>query len=138
MEKRRQILTDLLTQLSTITTANDYATDIGAKATYWDVYPEDYSGPPTVTFCDREQITQKANLYNHTLTVEVTAIAYTTAEAKLADSSDLLDDLYRALVVEHWTNSAVIVRPTLVEKNIQGKGKQAIAVVFSLEIEYRD
>lgn len=135
---RRQILTDLLTQLGTITPANGYQTAIGANAKYWECYPDDYAGPPTVTFFDREEDTEKNNtLYNQVLNIEIQAIAYTSAANKLTDSCNLIDDLYKALVQTRWTEAAIIVRPKSNEKTIEGKGKQAIAVSYFLEIEYR-
>jgi len=136
---RQNILSDLLTQLETITTDNGYSTDIGANASYWDVYPDDYAGPPTVTFCDRDEDSEKVNrYYNQTLHVEITAIAYTTGANKLADSCNLLADLLRATVQTRWTNYANIVRPVSNSKEIEGKGKQAIKVILNIDIEYRE
>lgn len=135
---RRQILTDLLAQLQTITPANGYHTNIGAKAEYWTVYPDDYSGPPTVTFYDRQETSEKNNFfYNQILEIEIQAISYTTPANKLTDSENLHEDLTKALVQTRWTNAAIIVRPKETEKAIDGKGRQAISLTYVLEIEYR-
>lgn len=135
---RQTILSDLLTQLQTITPANGYHTAIGDHATYWEVYPDDYNGPASIAFFDRQESIQKSNtFYNHVLTIEIQAIAYTTAANKLVDSSNLLDDIYSAVFLRRWTEEAIIVRPTENEKEIEGKGRQAIAVSFFVEIEYR-
>lgn len=138
MKKRRQILTQLLNQLKTITPTNLYNTAIGNKASYWEVYPEDYNGPPTCTFYETSQETDFANAYNHVLTIDITAIAYTNAANRLADSSNLLDDLYRAVIEEIWCDPGVIVRPVATEKEIEGKGKQAIKMTLTIEVEFRD
>lgn len=139
MKKRRQILQNLLAQLTTITPTNGYTTAIGNKASYWEVYPEDYAGPATVTFYETSQETDFANAYNHVLTIDITAIAYTNAANRLTDSSNLLDDLYRAVIEENWWNgAALIVRPVATEKEIEGKGKQAIKITLTIEVEFRD
>jgi hypothetical protein len=136
---RQNILSDLLTQLATITTDNGYSTDIGDNASYWDVYPDDYSGPASVTVCDRDEDSEKVNrYYNQTLHVEITAIAYTTGANKLADSCNLLADLMKATVQTRWTNYANIVRPVSNSKEIEGKGKQAVCVTLNIDIEYRE
>lgn len=135
---RRQILTDLLTQLQTITPSNGYHTNIGDNAKYWEVYPDDYNGPPTITYFDRQETSEKNNqFYNQILTIELQAIAYTTAATKLDNTEDLLEDLHKALIQSRWTNAAIIVRPVENEKEIEGKGRQAIAINYLLEIEYR-
>lgn len=136
---RQTILTELLTQLGTIQIANNYSTDIGLKADYWAVYEDDYNGPPSVSFYDREEDTEKVNnLYNQVLHVEITAISYSSAANKLADSCNLLADLRQALILSRWSENALIVRPVSNSKNIEGKGKQTIQVVFNIDIEYRE
>ena len=138
MKKRRQILTQLLDQLKTITPTNGFTTAIGNKASYWEVYPEDYAGPATVTFYETSQETDFANAYNHVLSIDIVAIAYTNTANRLTDSSNLLDDLYRAVIEENWCDPGVIVRPVATEKEIEGKGKQAIKMTLTIEVEFRD
>lgn len=136
---RQLILEDLLTQLETITIANGYSTDIGLNADYWSVYEDSYNGPPTVTFCDREEDTEKVNkFYSQILHVEITAISYSSATNKLADSCNLLADLKKAIILSQWSNYVLIVRPVSNSKNIEGKGKQTIQIVFNIDIEYRE
>ena len=136
---RATILEDLLTQLQTITVDNGYNTNIGDKASYWEVYPDDYNGPPTVTFFDRDEDYEKVNqFYHQVIHVEIQAIAYTTAATKLVDSCDLLADLTKALVNTRWSSDLLYVRPVSNSKEIEGKGKQAIAVTLNLDIEYRE
>ena len=136
---RVTILEDLLTKLQTITVANGFNTEIGAKASYWEVYPDDYNGPPTVTFFDRDADYEKVNsYYEQTLHLEIQAIAYTTAATKLVDSCNLLDDLTRAVVNSQWSSALLFVRPVSNSKEIEGKGRQAIAVMLNIDVIYRE
>jgi hypothetical protein len=136
---RKLILEDLLTQLETITVLNGYNTDIGLNADYWSVYDDQYNGPSTVTFCDREEDTEKVNkLYNQVLHIEITAIAYSSAANKLTDGCNLLDDLKKAIILSRWSDYALIVRPVSNTKAIEGKGKQAVQVAFNVDVEYRE
>lgn len=136
---RKLILEDLLAQLGTITVANGYNTDIGLNADYWSIYPDEYNGPNTVTFLDREEDTEKVNkFYNQVLHVEITAIAYSSAANKLPDGCNLLDDLKKAIILNRWSDHTLIVRPVSNAKAIEGKGKQTIQVVLNVDIEYRE
>lgn len=138
---RNDILTALLDQLETITTANGYQTNIGAKATYWDNYDSDYSGPETVTFRDSEANYEAVNaFYDLRLTVQVEAISYLTGADKLSKPAALLSDLRTALFdVRWWENTGAIkISPVMDTKDISALGKKACRVVLEIEIQYRE
>ena len=136
---RLALLQALQAQLATITTANGYTSNIGQVATYWDAYEDDYNGPPSVTFRDVETQYQRINRnYVNKLNVEIEAIAFTRQADKLTLSVGLLEDIKKAIAVEPWGENIIAVRPVLDSKEIQAKGKQAVSVVLTVEIEYRE
>jgi hypothetical protein len=135
---RLAILQSLQTQLGTITTANGYSTDIGQNVEYWDVYPDDYNGPPAIAFRDTDTEYERKNQnYQQKVNVELSAFSWTTKENKLVDSCNLLEDLYQAVVVEPWDSNVIAVRAMRDSKLIAAKGKQGILVELTVEIEYR-
>jgi len=132
---RREILEALLTQLEAATFPGTTA----PKITYWDVFEQDYKGPPTVTVRDEEETTEKVDMvYQNTLSLEIEAIAYTTPANKLADVSDWLEALKTAVVREHWAPAPAFVRPTGSSKAIGEGGKIAFKVSLTVDILYRD
>ena len=91
---RNDILTALLAQLETITTANGYLTNIGAKETYWDNYDSDYSGPETVTFRDSEANYESVNAFYDLINGAIglpTASKDRAIDSMLVSLADLLD-----------------------------------------------
>lgn len=136
---RLTLLQALQTQLGTITTANGYTSNIGQAVTYWDAYEVDYSGPAAVTFRDVETQYQRINnKYQNKLNVEIEAIAFTRQADKLTLSVGLLEDIKAAICVKPWGTGVIAVRPVLDSKQIEAKGKQAVSVVLTVEIEYRE
>ena len=137
--QRLALLQALQTQLTTITIANGYTSDIGANVTYWDAYEDNYNGPPSVTFQDLETQYQRINeRYVNKLNVEIQAIAYTKQADKLTLSVGLLEDIKTAIAVKPWGENIIAVRPLLDSKQIQAKGKQIVCVSLTVEIEYRE
>lgn len=136
---RLPLLQALQTQLETIKTTNGYTSNIGNAVTYWDSYEVDYNGPDAVTFRDVETQYQRVNQkYVNKLNVEIEAIAYTKQADKLTLSVGLLEDIKTAIAVKPWGQNIIAVRPMLDSKQIEGKGKQCISVVLTVEIEYRE
>lgn len=137
MTTRLNLINGALAQLAKIKVANGFNTDIGNLATYWDVYDQDYKGPPTVTLRDADEEIDKVNEYRRVLHLEIEAISYSTEANKLVDSLNLLDDVTKALVREYWAEPGTIIRPTGNTKEIEGKGKQCVRVVLMVDAEYR-
>ena len=136
---RLTLLQALQTQLQTITIANGYTSNIGQVVTYWDAYEVDYNGPAAVTFRDLETQYQRINQnYVNKLSVEIEAITFTKQADKLTLSVGLLEDIKTAIAVRPWGENIIAVRPLLDSKEIQAKGKQAVCVTLTVEIEYRE
>ena len=105
---------------------------------YWEVYEIDYNGPIILTFRDVETEYQFDNIYYlNKMIVDIESIGYTQEATKLIDSCNILDDIYGALIEQHWSDNILVVRPKADSKLIQGKGKQAISISFKVEIEYK-
>lgn len=134
-----EVLQDLQTTLQTIKISNQFLTDIGKNVSYWDTYNNDYKGSPTVTFRDKETDYERKGLaYQARMLVEIEAIGYVRESTKLVDSCNVCTDLLKAVVLNQWSDNVIAVRLKQDSKEIEAKGKQAISVMFRIEIEYRE
>lgn len=134
---RAAILTAIQSQLTTITIANGYNTDLGARVFYWHDLPFEYGEQGALSIRDTETLIAEVNQrFHHEITIELEAVAFT--DDPLMTGCNMLSDLIRCIGIDPtWGRQATQTQPTRTETIVETQGKTAIRVLLAMTVSYR-
>ena len=136
--KRQQIMDRIALQLTTITVANGYYTNMGSHVYVWRPIPVLQDESVGVSLHDTsDEITEKfaGNQVNHLLTVEMDIISFGGTDDLIRQA---LADIYKLVSTDTtWNGLAITTEPVKDEMMIQYQDKRIAGSTLTINVVYR-